>query len=171
MLWKMAASVMGNDDEAADMLQETAIKAWRSMPQFDAKSKLSTWLARILLNRCFDELRTKAKVVPFEELARSVDQGAAAPLWSQGIADEAAASCAAMDVSAALGSLRPDDRLLLTLFYGNDLPVTEVASILGISEGAVRTRLTRARARFKERYTGSVGASRATDQDSKGVAL
>ncbi len=50
-----------------------------------------------------------------------------------------------MDVHRVLDQLGPDDRLVLSLFYVSDLPVVRIAEMLSISEGAVRTRLSRAR--------------------------
>lgn len=169
MLWKTAVSVMGNEDEAADMLQETAVKAWMSIPKFDGKSKLSTWLIRILLNRCFDELRSRKKAIPYAEMPCPEDaQGAFRAIQSQA-EDGISRQNDRMDIDSAMSRLRRNDRLILTLFYVNDMPISEIASALGIAEGAVRTRLARARTRFKQVYTkndpagassgGSVGAA------------
>ena len=52
----------------------------------------------------------------------------------------------------ALGRLAADDRLVLVLFYVNDFPVRQISQIMNVSEGAVRTRLSRARDRFKAAY-------------------
>ncbi len=123
MLWKVAASVMDDEDEAADMLQETAIKAWRAIPFSDITQAVDAGEARLLV------------------------QGSA----PAGVAD----ACERMDMDATLARLGMSDRLILTLFYVNDLPISEIASVLDASEGAVRTRLARARKRFKGIYERS----------------
>lgn len=166
LLWKTAVAVMRDEDSAADALQETAVKAWRAVPRFDGKSALSTWLTRILLNTCYDELRVRKKVIPFEDIAREADAGAA-PVTLHGAAPEGPAeACARMDVHRALEQLAPDDRLVLSLFYVSDLPVARIAEALGVSEGAVRTRLSRARQRFKETYLRADGPRRTTPHES-----
>lgn len=153
-LWKVAYSVMRDEDLAADALQETAIKAWRAIPSFDAKSDLGTWLTRILLNTCFDELKSRKKLIPFADIAqaeqgdqrdRFVSLQSSSELSEASIVDR-------MDARSVLDSMGADDRLVLTLFYINDSSISDIASVLDITEGAVRTRLSRARSRFKSLY-------------------
>lgn len=158
-LWKTAVSVMGDEDAAADMLQETAIKAWRSIPSFNEGCALATWLTRILLNACFDELRSKKRLVPFGDIAEAVDAGAASACLHGGAHVSSADACDRMDVDRVLQRLSPDDRMILTLFYVNDMPTSQISEVLGVSEGAVRTRLSRARARFKDIYEKPAGMS------------
>lgn len=147
MLWKTAMSVLRNEDKAADALQETAIKAWRSLPSFDGKCKLATWLVRILLNTCYDEIRAAKKVVSMAEIGE--DQ---IPLNLQSEPGTNSLDTH-IDIGLAVQKLNLDDRLILTLFYTNDLPICDVAEALEITEGAARTRLVRARHRFKKIYT------------------
>lgn len=149
-LWKTALSVMHDEDQAADMMQETAVKAWRSLPSFDGASALPTWLTRILLNACFDELRRQKRLVPFADVEEAPGQDAYAT--ASGAPAGGIDETTRLDVRAALDRLGDSDRLVLTLFYMNDLGCADIARALDISEGAVRTRLTRARARFKELY-------------------
>lgn len=170
MLWKTAVSVMGNEDEAADMLQETAIKAWISVPGFDGKSKLSTWLTRILLNLCFDELRERKKTVLYDGTSceASMDGG---PFLAYGSNEgDPQHRCERMDIDSAMRRLGEGDRLILTLFYVNDLPISDISSILGISKGAVRTRLARARARFKQIYAKEEAKGDAKEENT-GISL
>lgn len=171
MLWKTAVAVMHDEDGAADALQETAVKAWRAVPRFDGKSALSTWLVRILLNTCYDELRARKKVIPFEDIARETDAGTALVALHGAVPEDPAEACARMDVHRALEQLGPDDRLVLSLFYVSDLPVARIAEMLGISEGAVRTRLSRARRRFKETYLRAGGPQRTIPHESHKEAM
>ncbi len=153
-LWRTAMAVLREEQSAADALQETAIKAWRSIPSFQGSSSLSTWLTRILLNTCFDAQRNQSNIIPFADITcpeSPEHANNAQPLNIQpfpGI-DR---TVSRLDTDAALSALSESDRAILALFYGEDLPLREVAAALGIAEGAARTRLSRARARFKDAY-------------------
>lgn len=153
-LWKRAFCVMRDEGLAADALQETAIKAWRSMPSFDGKSSLETWLTRILLNTCFDELRSRKKLIPFEDIIQAKEDGLLGdqePLVSSTTLGEASI-VDRMDARSILDEMSAADRSVLMLFYMDDRTIAEIAEILDLSDGAVRTRLSRARSRFKSLY-------------------
>lgn len=153
-LWKRAFCVMRDEGLAADMLQETAIKAWRSMPSFDGKSSLETWLTRILLNTCFDELRSRKKLIPFEDIIQAKEDGLLGdqePLVSSTTLGEASI-VDRIDARSILDEMSAADRSVLMLFYMDDRTIAEIAEILDLSNGTVRTRLSRARSRFKSLY-------------------
>lgn len=160
-LWKAAMAVLDNADDAADALQETAVKAWKAIPLFEGRSAVGTWLTRILLRTCSDVARRRRRETPC-----SMDDGFFSEAF--GAAGEergfngrnAVGSVSAvdhdivLDVRGAVDRLSADDRLLLTFFYVGDYPTRHIAEILNVSEGAVRTRLSRARDRFKALYLG-----------------
>lgn len=159
-MWRAAMAVLGNSDDAADALQETAVKAWRAMPRFGGRSSVDTWLMRILLRTCFDIRRKQSREMPFAMSIASDKANEDTPFLDIGC-DEAQELIGreraidheeTMDVRHAIGQLPDGDRLILTLFYVNDCPTRHIAAILNISEGAVRTRLVRARERFKAIY-------------------
>lgn len=168
-LWRAAMAVLGNVDDAADALQETAVKAWCAMPRFGGRSSMGTWLMRILLRICVDARRKRASEAPYaldafdpNALGRGIalDEGRALVGRTRaGDQDEA------MDVRAAIAQLSVDDRAILTLFYVSDFPTRQIADILNLSEGAARTRLSRARERFKAVYCDDDGLDE--DQDQK----
>lgn len=113
-----------------------------------------------MLRTCYDIRKRRYQHLPFTEEGdaashihcREQDE------WTNG-----EHSNEILDVRATLAQLSSDDRLVLVLFYGNDLPVREIAEMLGITEGAARVRLSRARARFKKAYIsqGSVDGAEA----------
>lgn len=155
-LWKAAVAVLGSVDDAADALQETTIKAWRAIPRFEGRSHLSTWLMRILLRTCYDLLRKRRRETPYAPEGFSGEPAAKGPVFNEQqaiVGGKHRPDCdVIIDVRDAIGKLSSDDRLLLTLFYVNDYPVSQVAEIMNLSDGAVRTRLTRARDKFKAAY-------------------
>ncbi|MEF9875652.1 MAG: RNA polymerase sigma factor [Gordonibacter sp.] len=155
-LWKAAVAVLGNVDDAADALQDATIKAWRAIPRFEGRSHLATWFMRILLHTSYDLLRKRKRETPYAPEGFSGEFSATLLAF-----DEQRAIVGGkhrpdhdviIDVRDAIGKLSSDDRLLLTLFYVNDFPVQQVAETMNLSEGAVRTRLVRARDRFKAVY-------------------
>lgn len=166
MLWKMAVSLLRSEDAAADALQECTIKAWRACPRFGGDCALSTWLARILLNTCYDHLRIQRKVVPFATLAEGEACADADALFAKHDHDISEEHIQEMDVQATLDRLNANDRLVLTLFYVSDLPTAQIAQMLGISDGAVRTRLARARERFKGAYLAAEAGASAGCEDA-----
>lgn len=153
-------AVLGNADDASDALQETAVKAWRAMPRFGGRSSVGTWFMRILLRTCYDLKRTRNRETPCAIGLFEADIDGTGVWWEPSDGDALAGVGAqhrpdaddAMDVRDALARLTADDRLVLVLFYVNDFPVRRISQIMSVSEGAVRTRLTRARDRFKAAY-------------------
>lgn len=136
-LWRAAMATLKNPDDAADAMQETVLEAWKNLRRLTEETYLSTWLTRILLYNCYDILRRRKRETPVEQ-------------WPE--TGKTQERDEALDVRKAMGVLAKNDRLLLTLFYCNDLPVKQIARILDIREGAVRVRLVRARERFRAVY-------------------
>ncbi len=159
-LWRAAMAVLGNVDDASDALQEAAVKAWRAMPRFGGRSAVGTWLMRILLRTCYDLRQTRKRETPCAMGTFDIDAEGADVSWEPSAKRALAGGAQAcdsdrdevLDVRDALGRLAADDRLVLVLFYVNDFPVRQISQIMNVSEGAVRTRLSRARDRFKAAY-------------------
>lgn len=165
-LWKTATAVLNNPDDAADALQDTVLKAWRAIPGFEGRSAVGTWLMRILLRACYDIQRKRLREIPHvmdgsgsgaaDFPATNVvglQAGAARSAEGRGVDASHDPDCdLVLDVRGAMGCLSADDRLVLALFYLEDCPVKQIAHVLDLSEGAVRTRLSRARDRFKAIY-------------------
>jgi len=172
-LWKTAMAVLNNTSDADDAIQETMIKAWKALPGFEERSSLGTWITRILLRTCYDTLRS-----------RKAERSAAGSPLIEGLAvgeeiDEADLNQVpaliekesfinrdeAIDIERTMDRLTQDDRLLLTLYYLNDQSTKEIASILRITEDAVRKRLSRARVRFNTVYTAKAYNTKYTKKE------
>ena len=157
-LWRAAMAVLDNVDDASDALQETAVKAWRAMPRFGGRSAVGTWFMCILLRTCYDVRRKRKRETPCAMGVFDIDADGTDVSWEPGLVSAGRSVVRdpdrdeAMDVHDALGRLAPDDRLVLVLFYVNDYPIRQISQIMNVSEGAVRTRLSRARDRFKVVY-------------------
>ena len=160
--------IVGSAHDAEDILQETLLAAWRSLPQFEARASLRAWLYRIATNRSLDALRAmrrspgEARMTQFPEPTRWNE-----PLWLEpypdalleGIPDEAPGPEAryetregiALAFVAGLQHLPPQQRAVLVLRDVLGYRAGEVAEMLGTTETAINSLLRRARAAFESR--------------------
>ena len=170
----MALRTLHDPDDAADALQEAMISAFRRAAEFRGDAAVTTWLYRIVVNACLDQLRRRAArpTVPAEDEA-TLDalgqrHGGPAP-------DPAPASDTALDVEAALQLLPDGQRAALVLVDMLGYSVATAADVLGVSPGTVKSRCARGRARLLPhlahlRDTGPPRGS-ATEPDDRRVRL
>lgn len=142
-LWRVALRTLGNADDAADAVQDALISAFRSAGNFRGESAVSTWLHRIVVNACLDQARRRASR-PVVALAD--DESRPAPTARDTIADHETAA----EVLAALRQLPPEQAAAVVLVDVEGYPVAEVAEILAVPTGTVKSRCARARARLAE---------------------
>lgn len=128
-----------NSADAEDATQMALIAVVRALPSFDGRSKFSTWIYRIATNAALDELRRiRRRAIPHDG-----DTFASLP-----VADGVGAVDAQLDVSAALTQVPEEFRVVLVLRHIADLEYDEIAVILDIPVGTVRSRLSRGRAQL-----------------------
>lgn len=142
-VYAIARGVLLDPDEAADAVQEVFTLVHRNLRRFDRRSKFSTWLYRVTVNRAIQHgrrLQFRRRQVPLDRTAEAV----ADPAPEMEGADPR--------VEAAMTRLSPNDRAVLSLFYWDDLSVNEMAEALGCSANAAKVRLFRARERFRAAY-------------------
>ncbi len=147
-LWAVAVRTLSDPEEAADALQEAMISAFRRAGSFRGDSAVTTWLHRIVVNACLDRLRRKAARPAADGTdERTLDHlavGQAAP-------DPSAASDTSLDVMSALRTLPPDQQAALVLVDMLGYAVADAADILGVSQGTIKSRCARGRARLLPR--------------------
>ena len=147
-VYNLALRMCGNTDDAFDLAQEAFFRAWRGLPGFQFDSAFSTWLFRLSANVCLDWLRAK-KRRPTVSLTTvdDEDEEVQLELPDPGKSPEelvlAAEDRAAL--TKALNGLPVEYRQILTLRAIDDLSYAEIAGILKIKEGTVKSRLSRAR--------------------------
>lgn len=140
-VYALAKGVLFDAEEAADAVQEIFTLVYRHLRRFDRRARFSTWLFRIAVNRSIQQAR-RLKVRPKQTvLEEALTAEAAEPTPTEN-----------PRVEAALAKLHPSDRAALVLFYWEDLSLQEIAESLGCSVNAAKTRLYRARERFREIY-------------------
>jgi RNA polymerase sigma-70 factor (ECF subfamily) len=143
----VALRTLHDPDDAADALQEAMISAFRRAAEFRGEAAVTTWLHRIVVNACLDQLRRKAArpTVPADDEAAldALGQRAdgAAP-------DPTSDRDAALDVAAALQLLPAGQRAALVLVDMLGYSVAVAADVLGVSPGTVKSRCARGRARL-----------------------
>jgi len=143
-LVRLGARIMGNQADAEDVVQEAYVKAYRALTagEFDRRSSTNTWLYRIVVNGAIDAKRTRKRRA--EASDEQVDPG-----WDG--AARAEARLALSELDDWLQALPPDQRAALVLQSMEGLNNTEIAQVMGVSEGAVEQRLVRARASLRQK--------------------
>jgi RNA polymerase sigma-70 factor (ECF subfamily) len=135
--WRAAYAVTANRELADDAAQEAIENAFGALDRFDETRPFGPWLKRISINRAIDQLRRSRRV---EVLS---DEETPFHAWTVGeAADEELRLWAVTDAVAAL---RPAKRIVVVLHYWLDLPLDEIAGVLGLPVGTVASRLARAR--------------------------
>ena len=107
------------------------MSAYRSLKTLRDERFFATWLTRILINKCYDILRSKKTYGEIETIGRE-------DTYNYG------------EMAEALEALEPEQRLVTVLFYYNDMTIKEIAKTVSISEGTVKSRLWRAKQRLYE---------------------
>ena len=144
----MAIRTLSDPEEAADALQDAMISAFRRAGSFRGDSAVTTWLHRIVVNACLDRLRRKAaRPASGGTDERTLDYLAA----GQAAPDPSSNSDISLDVQAALRTLPPDQQAALVLVDMLGYSVADASEILGVSQGTVKSRCARGRARLLPR--------------------
>ncbi len=139
-----------NRADADDATQYALISIVKALPQFDGRSKFSTWVYRIATNAALDEVR---------RIGRRPLPTSDAGVYDSVATDRSDAVDAQMDVSAALSQLPEEYRSTLVLRYIADLDYAEIAAIQGVPVGTVRSRLARGRAELAKILGNQTGSS------------
>ncbi len=130
-VYRLAYAKMGNTADAEDVTQDVFLRLLTKAPVFDSDDHAKAWLLRVTVNRSADQFRSPwRRQAPLEAA-----DGLAAP--AQNVPGE---------TLAAVLALPPKLRVVVHLFYYEELPVAQIAQLLKVREGAIKTRLSRARA-------------------------
>lgn len=154
LLFRTARSIVRNDEEAEDTVQEAYLSAWRALGTYRAESRLSTWLVRITTNEALGRLRRKsAQVIPLETAMMSSEPETRAALTDapERGPEQLAQRAQIRRLMEERIDLLPDGfRTVFMLRAIEELSVQEVADALEIPEATVRTRFFRARSILRE---------------------
>lgn len=135
-LYSTAKTILINDQDCADAIQETIVKAFSKIGTLRNDKYAKTWLIRILINECYTFLRKSSKLVSLEGMSEMTE------IETDQRTDYS-------DLYRAVNSLKEELRMPVILYYIEDFNIKEIAQILEITEGAVQKRLARARGKLK----------------------
>lgn len=151
-VYNLALRMVANPDDAMDLSQEAFLKAWRGLASYRFDSAFSTWLYRLTSNVCIDFLRRqkKQKVVPLHYADEDQEEWELSiPDPGPGTEEQVLTQLDHEQVAAAMEKLEPEYRQALTLRVVHGLSYTEIAQILEIKEGTVKSRIARAREKMR----------------------
>lgn len=142
-MYRAARAVLDSDADAEDAVAQAVLQAWQSLDKLRDRSAVRPWLVKIAVNCAYALRRGQGRVVYLEDL----DQEPAAPegvryggLWE------------------AVSALPAARRVVVTLFYYEDMTVEQIARCLGVPKGTVKSRLSRARKQLKEMLCDKEGS-------------
>ncbi|WP_093111561.1 RNA polymerase sigma factor [Variovorax sp. CF079] len=161
LLFRTGRSILKNDEETQDALQEAYLRAWRSLSGFRAEARLSTWLVRIVVNEALGRLRRSAgaQVVPLDAATDLCE--AQGETWMHADADEQPERVAMRGemrrlIESGIDALPEAFRTVFVLRAVEDMSNEEVAAALAIPEATVRSRFFRARGLLRESLSREV---------------
>ncbi len=145
--------MLGNREDALDTAQECFIKVYKNIKKFKGDSSFSTWLFRITTNACRDELRKRKRRLPVYTDINSDDENNTIQNISNG-SNEPEKITISRDINESIqelvNQLPEDQKLVFILREFQDLSYQEIAEILDISMGSVKSRLSRARRSLRQ---------------------
>ena len=137
-VYSIALRYAGDETAAMDIAQETFLKLFSGIRSFRGDSSFESWLYRLVVNSCFDQKRRTRRLAPLvDELLDALQAPGASVL------DEVLRNELGSRVRSAVGTLPPEQRMVIVLRYTQGLSYDEIAAILGCSTGTVASRLNR----------------------------
>jgi RNA polymerase sigma-70 factor (ECF subfamily) len=148
-LFTVCFRMVHDRDDAAELTQETFLKAVRAFDRFDGRAALSTWLIRIAMNVCLSALRAK-KVRKHQSLdAIREETGSRGAAWEPASKSRVEPWDERRIVLWALGEMEEEQRAILVLRDSRGLEYDQIAQVLNVPVGTVKSRLFRARAALR----------------------
>jgi RNA polymerase sigma-70 factor (ECF subfamily) len=165
-LYRLALGVLRRPDAAEDVVQTAFLRLLNKPESFDGRSKLSTWLYRVVYNASIDRLRAEKPTVPIED----ENEDGAIPYpqdwtpWGHAPDERVERQEVRALLDAAIDALPASQRAVVTLRDVNGLSTEEAAAALGVTEGAVKLRLHRARIALRNALAEHFGSAATGDR-------
>lgn len=134
-MYRVAKSLLYNDADCADAIQEAIVKAFSKLHTLKEDTYAKTWLIKIVMNECYAIMRKEKRIISLDDYQME-DKAAEQEVYSE--------------LYEAIFKLPEPVKLCVTLYYLEGYSVKEVAQILDVTESAVKNRLLKARAVLKE---------------------
>ena len=142
-MYRAARAVLDSDADAEDAVSQAILQAWQSLDKLRDKGAVRPWLVKIAVNCAYAQRRKRGQMVYLEDVTPEPAAPEISPtggLWE------------------AVCALPPERRAAVVLFYYEDMPVDEIAKALGVPQGTVKSRLSRARKQLKEMLCDKEGS-------------
>lgn len=137
-LFHVAFSILHDEQDCADAVQEAIVKAYAQRENLQNSAYFKTWLTRIVINECYNLLRKKKHYTDFcEEVLADKSY------LRDYIKEEY------LDLYQAISKLEEKEKICVLLFYMEDYSVSQIAEVLKVPQGTVKSRLNRARKQLK----------------------
>jgi RNA polymerase sigma-70 factor (ECF subfamily) len=160
LIYRLAIKMLRHPQDAEDVLQETFMKAYRGLKNFDGRSSLSTWLYRIATNEALMFLRrSRPELVSIDQPIENDEDSLPIQIvdWCCLPEPDLMTAEAQEHLDRAIDNLAPALRVVFILRDLQGLSTQETAQVLSISRGAVKTRLSRARLKLREDLSSYFG--------------
>ena len=145
-VFRLCVALLRNPETAQDVAQESLIRVWRALPRYDGRASLSTWIYAITRNRCLTALSQPSANLSLSDEAVMAE--------AEAIADTGVDADTVGLIRQLVAGLPETARRVLTLYYFEERSIAEVAHMLGLPEGTVKTQLFRARTTLRAQLHG-----------------
>ena len=134
-LYKVMKAILQNEDDVCDAMQETLIDIYENIHKLQKEKYFKTWATRIAINECYHIIRKQ-----------KINQDKIVKIQTETVAQEKEnSSIEKTDIEIAISKLDKDLRVVVVMYYYNNLKVNDIAEVLQIPAGTVKSRLSRAR--------------------------
>ncbi|MBQ3422077.1 MAG: sigma-70 family RNA polymerase sigma factor [Romboutsia sp.] len=134
-LYKVAIAMTKNDDDALDCIQEAILQAYISIKDLRQDEYFKTWLIKILINKCNALLKKNKKILNLDVSIAENDK---------------VEQSDRLELKDSINSLDSDLRIIIILYYYEDMSIKDISESLNIPQGTIKSRLSRARSKLKE---------------------
>ncbi len=149
-LWRLCYRLLGNRQDAEDAVQETMLRAWRQIEGFRGEAAVKSWLYRIAVNYCTDQLRMRSRRPAPASIEEMAEQGFEPAAGEADPERELERRDRRGRLRQALESLPEEQRVPLILFAQEGMKYEAIAELMQLPSGTVKSRIARARSRLIE---------------------
>ncbi|MBU3105100.1 RNA polymerase sigma factor [Clostridium gasigenes] len=133
-VYRLAKSIVKNEHDVQDVVNEAIVKAYENLERLKSRESFKSWLMRILVNECYTLLNRKKKIKLEENMA---------------VYNICYKESDSYELMCEVEKLKLEFRTVLILFYYEDMSIKSISEVLSISQGTVKSRLSRAKAKLK----------------------
>lgn len=134
-LYRVAIAITKNNEDALDCIQETILKAYTNIKNLRQEKYFKTWLIKILINQCNYIVEKNRK---------------SSNCFNENIHNSYMDNSAEIEIKSIINNLEEELKILIILYYYEDMGISDISEILKIPKGTIKSRLSRARGKLKE---------------------